>query len=71
MRMERIRISSDWVFYEIEVHGSNRLKGYLMLVKLIKGADFWVAGVLLSCQLLAALFPYAPASLLFSLLPLT
>lgn len=69
--MERIRISSGWVFCEINVHRSNGLKGHLMLVKLIKWADFWVAGVLLWCQLLAALFPYAPASLLFSLLPLT
>lgn len=70
VKMERIRISSDWVFCEIEVHRSNGLKGHLMLVKLIKWADLWAAAVLLSCQLLAAFFPYAPASLLFSLLPL-
>lgn len=71
VKMERIRISSAWVFCEIKVHISNGLKGLLMLVKLIKWANFWVAGVLLLCQLLAALFTYAPASLLFSLLPLT
>lgn len=31
--MERIRISSDWVFFEIEVHRSKRLKKCLMLMK--------------------------------------
>lgn len=67
--MERIRISSAWVFCEIKVHGANGLKGHLMLVKLLKWANFWIAGVLLSCQLLAAFLMLLP--LLFSLLPLT
>lgn len=42
--MNRIRISSDWVFFELEVHRSNRLKEHLMLMK-----NVLISGLLMFC----------------------